>query len=302
MEALDLSKTKSTFADLTFGAGGHTQGILNKFKQACVYSFDQDEEAINNGKAIVDKYQERLKLIHANFEDFPKWSEEENLLFDGIIADLGVSSHQFDQTERGFSYKKEANLDMRMNKNSSAPTGAELVNELPEEELANLIFEYGEERFSRRIAKNIVEKRGQEPIKTTSELEEIVFRSYPSQKRHSGIHPATRTFQALRIAVNRELDILKNTLPKLSKRLKPGGVIAIISFHSLEDRIVKHTFKDLVDNLENRVKIITKKPLIPSEVEVRENPRARSAKLRILQFLGEDFGLKKEKKAKYSRQ
>ena len=274
------------FADLTFGAGGHSSHILERFPHSKLVAFDQDPQAIANGKALLKArgWEDRCTLVHANFETFPQWVKENSVgPFNGILADLGVSSHQFDEVERGFSYRAEAPLDMRMNPSDhTISTAAELVNTLPEQDLANLMFKYGEERLSRKIAFRINERRQTRPYTTTTELEETCFLAYPPNQRHKGAHPATRTFQALRIAVNDELGVLERLLAGVTSALADGGVAAIISFHSLEDRIVKHTFKEIVAQSDKRVTILTKKPIIPSEREVEVNPRARSAKLRLL--------------------
>jgi 16S rRNA (cytosine1402-N4)-methyltransferase len=274
------------FADLTFGAGGHTLALAARFPTAKIIAFDQDPQAIANGKEILqkNKLENRIELVHHNFSHFPRWCEENKMPgFQGILLDLGVSSHQLDTAERGFSFRFDAPLDMRMNPESGGPTGADLLNQLPLEELAKIIFEYGEERYSRKIAQRIVELRTQEKITNTQQLENIAFHVYPAHQRHKKPHPATRTFQALRIAVNDELGKLQEILQEVSLKLAPMGTLSIISFHSLEDRIVKHKFKDLVDKEENQVKILTKKPVVPSDQEMDENPRSRSAKLRVLQ-------------------
>lgn len=291
LEALQLGSEASgskIFADLTFGAGGHTFAISDHIAGSTVYSTDQDPDALKNGNENIAHRgkQEQVKLLAMNFNDFPTWCEENQMegKFAGILMDLGVSSHQFDKMERGFSFRAEAPLDMRMNyQDSNAPTAADLLNNLPEKEIADIIFQYGEERLSRKIAARIVEFRQNKKISTTAELEDICFHSYPAKDRHGRIHPATRTFQALRIAVNDELRVLENTLPKLFSYLAPGGVIAVISFHSLEDRIVKHTFKEIVEKTDFSATILTKKPLTASEEELTQNSRSRSAKLRILQ-------------------
>lgn len=215
--------------------------------------------------------------------------------------DLGVSSHQFDKMERGFSFRADAPLDMRMNySDSRIPTAADLLNTLTEKEIADLIFNYGEERLSRKIAARIVELRQKEKIHSTGQVEDICFHAYPAKDRHGKLHPATRTFQALRIAVNEELKVLENTLPKLLPYLAEGGVIAVISFHSLEDRIVKHTFKEIVEKKDFPAIILTKKPLTATEEELSENSRSRSAKLRILQRVSQPGGFDGTKKKKYA--
>lgn len=307
LEALERGHKDSNtsfFADLTFGAGGHTFAISDKFSEGVVYSTDQDPDALKNGyEQIKQRGKEgKVHLLAMNFEEFPVWCEENQMhgKFAGILMDLGVSSHQFDKMERGFSFRADAPLDMRMNYTDDAiPTAADLLNTLSEGEIADILFNYGEERLSRRIAAKICEERNNRPISTTGELENICFHCYPAKDRHGRIHPATRTFQALRIAVNEELRVLENTIPKLLPFLAPGGVLAIISFHSLEDRIVKHTYKEMMENQEFPATILTKKPMTATEEELSQNSRSRSAKLRILQRdfqLGRVDGLKKKKK------
>lgn len=276
------------FADMTFGAGGHSSGLAKVHEKGICYSVDQDPDALENGyKLIKDQgLEENLILTKMNFEEFPSWINDNHSekKFNGILMDLGVSSHHFDKFDRGFSFREDAPLDMRMDHHDdSLATAAEILNEVDEETIANLIFKYGEERLSRRIAKNICEFREKKPIETTKELEEIVFLSYPKNQRHKKTHPATKTFQALRIVVNRELEVLENTIEGLYELLAPGGVLAIISFHSLEDRIAKHKFKEIVAKDKYASKILTKKPIYPSEKELEENPRSRSSKLRLLQ-------------------
>lgn len=276
------------FADLTFGAGGHTFALSDHVAGSTVYSTDQDPDALLNGEAriVSENKQGKIHLLPMNFEAFPDWCEKNQMQdkFAGILMDLGVSSHQFDKMERGFSFRADAPLDMRMNYgDDSVETAADLLNNLTEKEIADILFNYGEERLSRRIAARICERRIEKKIETTGELEDICFHAYPLKERHGRIHPATRSFQALRIAVNRELTVLENTLPKLLPYLAPGGVLAVISFHSLEDRIVKHTFKEMMENQQIPVTILTKKPLTATDEELSQNSRSRSAKLRLLQ-------------------
>lgn len=300
-------KEKTIFADLTFGAGGHSTGIAREISGATVYSVDQDPDAIKNGNQRIEKenLQGRVILNKMNYEEFPGWIEENHpdLKFDGILMDLGVSSHQFDQFERGFSFREDAYLDMRMEyDNDDVPTAADVLNSLKEDEIADIIYKYGEDRFSRRIAKNIVEFRQKERLERTKQLEDICFHSYPKNLRHKKIHPATKTFQALRIYVNRELEVLENTIEKLFGMLADDGILEVISFHSLEDRIAKHKFKEIFQTDKNIAKILTKKPIYPSDEEVEENSRSRSAKLRIIQKTSHDTqggvsGKKKKKKS-----
>lgn len=277
-------------ADMTFGGGGHSCAMAELKDNIKVYSVDQDPDALENGYSLIKSknLSEKLFLNKMNFENFPKWLKENHpeVKLNGVLLDLGVSSHHFDKFDRGFSFREDAPLDMRMDYTSeSTLTAAEVLNSSDEEDIANIIYKYGEERLSRRIAKNIVEFRTNKRIETTKELEDIVFHSYPSRQRHGRTHPATKTFQALRIFVNRELDVLENSLEALFNLLAPGGVLAVISFHSLEDRIAKHKFKEIFQTDKNIAKILTKKPIYPSEKEVSENPRSRSAKLRLLQRL-----------------
>jgi 16S rRNA (cytosine1402-N4)-methyltransferase len=270
--------------DLTFGGGGHTIALANMYPKSRVFATDQDQEALANGKKIIEEneLQDRITLLNMNFEDFPDYFEKNysDLKIDGVVADLGVSSHQFDTAERGFSFRFDANLDMRMNQDSDL-TAEVIVNEYELEDIDQILQEYGEERFSRRIAEKIIEQRKIDRITTTKQLENIIFHCYPSKLRHGKTHPATKSFQALRIAVNRELDVVQNVISKLYKLLNNKGRLAFISFHSLEDRIVKREFKDLAIN--HYGLLLTKKPMMASEEELSENSRSRSAKLRIIE-------------------
>lgn len=215
----DTSNSK-IFADLTFGAGGHTFAMSDQIDGSIVYSVDQDPDALKNGRERIlqQSKTDKIHLLSMNFNSFADWCEKNQMQnkFAGILMDLGVSSHQFDKMERGFSFRADAPLDMRMNyEDTNAPTAADLLNTLPEKEIADIIFNYGEERYSRKIANRICEFREKKKFETTGELEAIVFHCYPPKDRHAKTHPATRTFQALRIAVNAELTVLENTLPKL---------------------------------------------------------------------------------------
>ncbi len=290
---VDLNQEHLYFADMTFGGGGHTFAMAAAYDKAQVYSVDQDNDAYSNGLRLI-KEKDMINKVHLNkmnYEKFPDWIKENHseIQFDAIVMDLGVSSHHFDKDERGFSFRNDAPLDMRMDySNNDLDTAADVLNSHGEEEIANIIFKYGEEKFSRRIAKAIIEYRQDKAIETTKELENIVFHAYPKNLRHKKIHPATKTFQALRIYVNRELDVLENTLEKLYGLLRENGILMVISFHSLEDRIAKHKFKEIFQSNKNTAKILTKRPICPSEQEVEENFRSRSAKLRILQKVNED--------------
>lgn len=256
------------YLDATVGGGGHSALILAAAADVEVTALDQDTQALQAAQTKLAEYGNRVQFHHVNFAEFDPGDQQ----FDGILADLGVSSAQFDWGDRGFSFRQDAPLDMRMNQQQDL-TAAEIVNSWDEIELANLIYTYGEERLSRKIARRIVERR---PLQTTTELAETIFHSVPRSYRYGRIHPATRTFQALRIAVNQELDVLQTFLQKAPLWLKPNGRLAIISFHSLEDRIVKHALKE-----SEHLQVITKKPIVPTDAEMEQNPRSRSAKLRI---------------------
>ncbi|MFP4693010.1 MAG: 16S rRNA (cytosine(1402)-N(4))-methyltransferase RsmH [Halothece sp.] len=260
-------KANGNYLDATVGGGGHSEVILNSENNIHLIALDQDESAIAAAKERLSSHQP-VKFYHQNFTEYDPESQK----FDGILADLGVSSPQLDTPERGFSFQKEAPLDMRMNPQQSL-TAAEIINHWDETTLADIFYHYGEERYSRKIARRILQKR---PFSTTTELARAIALCFPPQKRYGRIHPATRVFQALRIAVNNELDHLKAFLEKSPYWLKPQGRLVIISFHSLEDRIVKQTFRE-----HSQLKVITKKPITATPEESRENPRARSAKLRI---------------------
>jgi 16S rRNA (cytosine1402-N4)-methyltransferase len=259
------------YLDATAGGGGHSELILHQHPDIHLIAIDRDETAIAAVKTrLADYVPQRLEFWQGNFADY----QPKDILFNGIIADLGVSSPQLDIAERGFSFRHLASLDMRMDR-SQRTTAAEIVNHWKEVSLADLIFEYGEERFSRRIAKQIVQQR---PFQTTTELAEAIAATVPGKYRHGRIHPATRTFQALRIEVNQELKSLEKFIEQAPHWLKPGGKIGIISFHSLEDRIVKHRFRG-----SELLEVITKKPITAEREEQRVNPRSRSAKLRFAQ-------------------
>jgi 16S rRNA (cytosine1402-N4)-methyltransferase len=256
------------YLDLTVGGGGHSRLILETAEDVKVTCVDQDEDALKAAKENLAEFGDRVKFIHSNFANY-QFIENS---YDGILADLGVSSYHLDHPERGFSFRNTANLDMRMNQQQSLTAG-DIINEWDEKELADIFFKYGEERLSRRIARRIIEKR---PFDTTTELANAIAYSVPPKYRHGRIHPATRVFQALRIAVNDELKVLETLIEKAPNALIPGGRIAIISFHSLEDRPVKHGLRN-----SDSLRVLTKKPIIATEEEIKQNPRSRSAKLRI---------------------
>ncbi|MGB3200916.1 MAG: 16S rRNA (cytosine(1402)-N(4))-methyltransferase RsmH [Nodosilinea sp.] len=256
------------YLDATAGGGGHSRLILAADPTVSLVAIDQDATAIAATQANLAEFGNCVSYWHGNFAEFKPSGEP----FSGILADLGVSSVQLDVGDRGFSFRQSAPLDMRMDPRQDL-TAADIVNYWDETELANLIYTYGEERLSRRIARNIVDQR---PWQNTTDLAEAIARCVPRSYRYGRIHPATRTFQALRIVVNRELEVLETLLQVAPTWLAPGGRLVVISFHSLEDRLVKHTLKDSPD-----FKVITKKPVIADDAEISQNPRSRSAKLRV---------------------
>ena len=256
------------YLDATVGGAGHAERILRAAPDVQLVALDQDLQALAAAKERLSEFGERATFHHTNFARF----DPQGQTFDGVLADIGVSSTQLDQSHRGFSFRQEAPLDMRMDSTQEL-TAQDIVNHWDEKTIADTIYEYGEERLSRRIARRIVEQR---PFQTTTELASVIAGAYPAKARHGRIHPATRTFQALRIAVNGELSVLETFLEKAPNWLNPGGRLAIISFHSLEDRIVKYAFRG-----DERLDIVTKKPLVASREEVKANKRSRSAKLRI---------------------
>ena len=286
-------KNAGRYVDGTLGAGGHARGILEACApDGCLLGLDVDPQALALARETLAPYGERARLFQASYDSLAETLREVGWdIVDGILLDLGLSSMQLDTPERGFSFQHDAPLDMRFDPGSPT-TAADLVNTLPQDELADLIFRYGEERASRRIAQAIVKAR---PLQTTRQLAAVIEAILP---RKGHIHPATKTFQALRIAVNEELDRVENLLPQAVAALKSGGRLAIISFHSLEDRIVKEYFRresrDCICPPKQPVctcghkatlKEISRKPIIPGEAETKANPRARSAKLRIAEKL-----------------
>lgn len=287
-----------TYLDGTLGGGGHSSLILEKAPGAQLIGIDRDRTALAAAGARLAAYGDHARLVHGDFADVAAHLNTLGITaLDGFILDLGVSSHQLDTRERGFSFQQDAPLDMRMD-TSSGETAAELVNELPEAELERIIGEYGEERWAKRIAAFIVRERAESPITTTFRLVDIIKGAVPKAKWDERIHPATRTFQALRIAVNTELDSLEQGMRAALDLLKPGGRGVIISFHSLEDRIVKHIFREYAEGCtcprqlpvcvcgkQPRVKILTGRPVTATAEETESNPRARSAKLRAIEKL-----------------
>lgn len=289
--ALNVKKD-GLYADLTMGGGGHSSLILEQGGR--VVGFDRDSAAIEAcTKRFSDKL-DKVTFVHSSFENVASELEARGIeKLDGVLMDLGVSSYQLDEAERGFSYMNDAPLDMRMDRRSDLDA-KKVVNTYSEKELCNIITKYGEEKWAVRIAKFIVERRAEKPIETTGELVDVIKRAVPLGARKDGPHPAKRTFQAIRIEVNGELRILEKSVRDAVDKLEKGGRIAIITFHSLEDRIIKETFSSLahactcppqfptcVCGKRDSVKIITKKPILPSEEEIEVNPRSRSAKLRV---------------------
>jgi len=277
-ETLELLAVRpgGLWVDGTLGLGGHAEAVLRATApDGRLLGLDRDEEALERARARLVPFGARVRLEHADYRELPARLGDERA--SGILLDLGVSSLQLDDPERGFSFQREGPLDMRMDR-SARGTAAELVNRMRERELADLIHEYGEEPFSRRIARAIVRARETQPIETTTRLAEIVRRAAPKSRR-PGFHPATRTFQALRIRVNRELEGLGEAIERTAACLRSGGRIVVIAFHSLEDRAAKQAFRSLAGR---GFSLLTKKPLRPGEAELRQNPRARSARLRAL--------------------
>lgn len=294
-------KPDGTYVDCTLGGGGHSGLILSKLSEnGKLYSFDQDITAINFNK---DKFEEenelgKINFIKSNFRNISEELNKRNILgVDGILYDLGVSSPQFDNADRGFSYNYDAPLDMRMDQSQSL-TARDVVNDWSYEQLVRIFFRYGEEKFAKSIARRIEKVRQQIPIETTGQLVDLIKEAIPAKARRKGGHPAKKTFQAIRIAVNDELGALEESLEQALDLLNPGGRISVITFQSLEDRLVKVMFKQktslpelppglpvIPDSQKVEYKLITRKPIVPSEDEITHNNRAHSAKLRIIEKL-----------------
>lgn len=293
-------KPDGIYVDCTLGGGGHSEEILKRLEalggSGKLVSIDRDPEAISAASERLEKYGDRSIICKGNFCDAPSILDSlEITKIDGVTADLGVSSRQLDESSRGFSYMQDAPLDMRMSKGEGM-SAYDVVNTYSEYDLKRIIYDYGEEKFASRIASFIVEARQKKNIETTSELCEIIKNAIPAKFRKDGPHPAKRTFQAIRIEVNGELDVIDKAINGLFPYLESGGRMSFISFHSLEDRIIKHTFLSHTEGCscppdfpvcvcgkKPEAKIITKKPMLPSEKELLENPRSRSAKLRVLE-------------------
>lgn len=293
IQGLDI-KPDGIYLDCTLGGGGHSLEIVKRLRQGRLIAVDKDEEALASAKQRLKEYEDKITYIHDDFKNvIERLDELEVDKLDGVLIDLGVSSYQLDNGERGFSYNADAPLDMRMDRGQYL-SAYNVVNEYEEEKLADIIWKYGEDKLSRKIARNIVEARRKEKIRTTAQLAEIVENSYPAKLRWKFGNPCKRTFQAIRIEVNEELKDLDKVINQLSLRLKISGRICVITFHSLEDRIVKRVFVELNKDCicpphqpictcdkRREVEIITKKPMTASENELQENSRSTSAKLRI---------------------
>ena len=292
-------KPEGIYVDGTLGGAGHASVVCSHLTENGYFiGIDQDKNALTVSTERLKGVKPKVSIVNSNFEKVEKVLDDLEIEgVDGMLIDLGVSSHQLDEPSRGFSYMHDAPLDMRMDQDGTY-TAYEVVNDMSEQELFKIIKDYGEERWAKRVAQFVVEARKEKPIETTYELVDIIKKAIPQGARKDGPHPAKRTFQAIRIAVNRELEIIEPTIQSIVRKLNSGGRLCIITFHSLEDRIVKHAFR----NLENPcvcaphvpmcicgkkplVKVITRKPILPSEEEIEANPRSRSAKLRIIEKL-----------------
>lgn len=296
IEGLDI-KPDGIYVDGTLGGGGHSYEIAKKLSEkGHLYGIDQDEAAIEAAGERLKEYKDRVTIIRDNYENAVSDLKQSGVTgVDGIILDLGVSSYQLDTVERGFSYKYDTALDMRMDLRQPL-SAKDIVNDYSQADLARIIRDYGEDKFANNIAKHIVAARQKKPIETTYELNDIIKAAIPAKMRAEGGHPSKRTFQAIRIECNRELDVLKNSLEKMIRFLNPGGRICIITFHSLEDRIVKSMFKKQENpctcppgfpvctcGKTSLGKVITRKPILPSDEELEVNSRSKSAKLRIFE-------------------
>jgi 16S rRNA (cytosine1402-N4)-methyltransferase len=298
IDSLEI-KPDGIYADGTLGGAGHSSEIAKRLtKGGRLIGFDQDLEAIEAASKRLEPYKERVQIIHSNFEQMGVILDQLGYpQVDGILLDLGVSSHQLDDASRGFTYRVDAPLDMRMNQEDPL-TAADIVNTYEEQELYRIIRDYGEEHFAKSIARHIVQERQNHSIDTTGQLVEIIRASMPVKAQIAAGHPAKRTFQALRIACNRELEVLEHSIDTMIDHLKPGGRLSIITFHSLEDRIVKNAFKNnenpctcppnfpvCVCGKTSKGHAVYRKPVLPSAEEMEQNPRAKSAKLRSFEHI-----------------
>ena len=295
MDALCI-KPDGIYIDGTAGGGGHSSEIASHLDTGKLIALDRDMSAVQAAGARLEKYGERAQVVHSNFSEMAQVCRQLGIEgVDGVLLDLGVSSYQLDTADRGFSYMADAPLDMRMNREDTLDAYT-VVNTYTEQQLKKIIYDYGEERFAPRIAQRIVQEREKQPIRTTGELVNIIKAAMPAAAKEGGHHPAKRTFQAIRIEVNGELSVIEPTIRDAVSLLKPGGRIAIITFHSLEDRLVKQTFASLASGCtcprdfpvcvcgkKPLVEIISRKPILPGAQELEVNPRSRSAKLRVAQ-------------------
>ncbi len=280
LENLVFPNPDSKMIDCTTGEGGHTSLFLEKYPTLTVFGLDRDKGIQKKAIERLKDYGERFKPVNCWFNEYLETVESESV--DGILFDLGISSYHYAESERGFSFRKDEELDMRLNLDQKF-SAKDIVNDYSEEELASIIFEYGEERYSRMISRAICKARQTKRIELSSELAEIIFNAVPPKYRYQKIHPATRSFQAIRIEVNKELSRIEPALKEAVRALKVGGRIAVITFHSLEDRPVKWFFKNLAAEEDCKIKILTKKPIVPTEEEEKENSPSRSAKLRVIE-------------------
>ena len=297
VDALNI-RDNGIYVDGTLGGGGHSYEILSRNPKIRLIGIDRDIEAVKSAKQRLECFGERVEIANDNFSNVLNVLHERNIdAIDGAVLDLGVSSYQLDNAERGFSYMHDAPLDMRMNRNDEK-TALDVVNTYTVNELMRVFYEYGEEKWSKRIAEFIVREREKKPVETTFELVDIIKSAIPPKARQEGGHPAKRVFQAIRIEVNGELKILEQALRDFVSVLKSGGRFSVITFHSLEDRIVKQAFADLASGCvcpkdfpvcvcgrKPQVRVITRKPVLPGEAELNVNPRSKSAKLRIIEKL-----------------
>lgn len=301
VDGLDI-KQDGIYVDCTLGGAGHSEYLLSQLSdQGKLYAFDQDNTAIQNAKVKLQKYEGKVEFIQSNFKYIKEELNARGIFqVDGILYDLGVSSPQLDTPERGFSYQHDAPLDMRMDQSSSL-SAYDVVNHWSYNELVKIFFQYGEEKFSKQIARKIEAARAIKPIETTYELVDLIKEGIPAAARRTGGHPAKRVFQAIRIAVNNELKVFEESLEDAIDLISPGGRISVITFHSLEDRICKTVFKKhsdlpqlppglpvIPDEFKPTLKLVNRKPILPSEEELEVNNRARSAKLRIAEKINKD--------------
>ncbi len=291
-------KEDGIYVDCTLGGGGHSIEIAKKLKTGLLIGIDQDQNALKKARQVLKDYEDKIIFVHDNYVNFVDVLDRLSIPYvDGILLDIGVSSHQLDEGQRGFSHNQDAPLDMRMD-TSKDFSAWDVVNSYSQDDLERIIWDYGEERWAKRIAEFIVNERKIKSIDTTFELVSVIKKAIPKEVRKDGHHPGKKTFQAIRIEVNGELDVLKEAIPQMVGRLNPSGRLAIITFHSLEDRIVKDTYRDLfkdcicppefptcVCDKKREIQIITRKPILATNDEISINPRSRSAKLRIAEKL-----------------